>query len=92
MWRGKEGTVEFENWWERHQQDCQANFAGSSGSMDAARIVTIFQRSVEKHGPQFPDFLSDGDSKSHNLVQESVYGVTQVTKLECVGHVQKCLG
>ena len=39
------------------------------------------------------DFLGDGDSKARNLlVQEAVYGVTQVKKLECVGHVQKRLG
>ena len=61
--------------------------------MDAAGIVTIFQRSVEKHGLRYTDFLSDRDSKAHNLlVQEAVYGVTQVKKLECVGRVQKRLG
>ena len=82
-----------ENWWEGHQHDCQANFAASSGSMDAAGIVTIFQRSVEKHDLRYTDFLGDGDSKAHNLlVQEAVYGVTQVKKLECLGHVQKRLG
>ena len=93
FWRGEEGTVAFENWWEGHQHDRQANFAGSSKSMDAEGIVTIFQRSVEKHGLWYTDFLGDGDSKAHNLlVQEAVYRVTQVKKLECVDHVQKRLG
>ena len=72
LWRGKEGMVAFENWWEGHQHDCQANFAGLSGSMDAAGIVTIFQRSVEKHGLWYTDFLGDGDSKAHNLLVQEV--------------------
>jgi len=37
--------------------------------------------------------LGDGNSKAHRLiVEEAVYGVKEVTKLECVGHVQKRLG
>lgn len=39
------------------------------------------------------EFLGDGDSKSHKLiVEQAVYGEVEVTKLECVGHVQKRLG
>ena len=91
--RGKEGTPEFEEWWDGHQHKCQANFFGSSGSMDSAGILAIFQRSVEKHDARYVEFLGDGDSKAHNLlVQEAVYGDTEVEKLECVGHVQKRLG
>ena len=37
--------------------------------------------------------LGDGDSKAHNeLLQRRVYGDKQVTKLECVGHIQKRMG
>ena len=76
-----------------HQHECQANFSGSSGAMDAAGLLNIFQRSIEKHGFRYVEFLGDGDSKAHKkLVEEKVYGEIEVETLECVGHVQKRLG
>ena len=93
VWRDKEGTNEFHEWWEGHQHICQANHFGSSGSMDASGMVSIFQRSVERHSVRYTEFLGDGDSKAHNLlVEQAVYGNEQVQKLECVGHVQKRMG
>ena len=51
------------------------------------------QRSVEAHCLRYTEFLRDGDSKSHKLiVEQAVYEEVEVTKLECVGHVQKRLG
>ena len=93
VWRNKEGTQEFEDWWEGHQHLCQANHLGSSGSMDASGLLAIFERSVESYAVCYTEFLGDGDSKAHKLiVDEAVYGEREVTKLECVGHVQKRLG
>ena len=60
--------------------------------MDASGLLAIFQRSVEQYSLRYTDFLGDGDSKAHKLVQEVVYGEKDVSKLECVGHVQKRLG
>ena len=41
----------------------------------------------------YVEFLGDGDSKAHNLlIQENVYGYVDISKVECLGHVQKCLG
>lgn len=92
-WRGKERSPEFHEWWEGHQHECQANFEGSSGSMDASGILNIFQRSIESHSMQYVEFLGDGDSKAHKLLaQQAVYGNVSIEKLECVGHVQKRLG
>ena len=92
-WRDRQGTFEFDEWWDSHQAHCHANFTGSSGSMDASGILAIFQRSIENYSLRYADFLGDGDSKSHKLlVSESVYGDVEVTKLECVGHVQKRMG
>lgn len=72
--------------------NCQAIFAGLSGSIDTAGMIIMFQRTVEKHGLQYTEFDSEGDSKAHNLlVQKAVYGDTQVKKLERVGHGKKCL-
>ena len=81
VWTNKEGTQEFEDWWKGHQHLCQANHLGSSGSMNATDLLAIFQWSVESR-----------DSKAHKLiVDEAVYGESEVTKLECIGHVQKRL-
>ena len=63
--RGKEATPEFQDWWEGHQHECQANFSGSSGAMDAAALLAIFQRSIEKHNACYVEFLGDGDSNAH---------------------------
>lgn len=93
VWRHREGTAEFWEWWDGHQHLCQANCFDSSGSMDASGMLSIFQRSVEAHCLRYTEFLRDGDSKSHKLiVEQAVYGEVEVTKLECVGHVQKRLG
>lgn len=92
-WRAKEGGVEFQEWWEGHQHCCQANHYGSSGSMDATGMLSIFQRSEENHSVCYTEFLGDGNSKAHKLiVEQAVHGDVEVKKLECVGHVQKRLG
>jgi len=39
VWRNKEGTQLFEDWWDSHQHFCQANHAGPSGSMDVSRQI-----------------------------------------------------
>ena len=75
LWKDKEGTDEFMEWWEGHQANCNANFEGSSGAMDAAGVLSIYQRSVENYGLQYVEFFGDGDSKSYKvLVDEAVYG------------------
>ena len=80
-------------WWEGYGENCNANFEGSSGAMDAAGVLSIYQRSVENYGLRYVEFRGDGDSKSQKfLVKEAVYGDIEVRKLECVGHVQKRLG
>ena len=83
VWRGKEGTEEFQDWWEGHQHRCEANHLGTSGSMDATGLLAIYQRSVEDYSLRYTEFLGDGDSKAHKLiVEEEVYGDKAVTKLE----------
>ena len=92
-WISKKASEEFEHWWEGHQHNCYANFEGSLGAMDAAGCVRNFQRSVEQYSLRYVEFLGDGDSKAYNEITEAlVYGEKPVTKLECVGHVQKRMG
>ena len=38
QWMGKERSPEFEEWWEKNQNQCHVNFEGSSGSMDATGL------------------------------------------------------
>ena len=93
QWEGKEHSDSFNDWWESHQHACAANFSGSSGAMDSEGCLAIFKRSEEKHGLIYSEFLGDGDSKAYNrIVTERVYGEQNVSKLECVGHVQKRMG
>ena len=41
---------------------------------------------------RYGQFLGDRESKAHNLLlEEAVYGNVATEKLECVGHIQKCL-
>ena len=85
VWRGREreGTVALQEWWEGHQHLCQVNHFGSSGSMDASGMLSMFQRSVEAHSTHYTEFLGDGDSKAHKLITEqAVYGDVEVTKLD----------
>ena len=63
--------------------------------MEPAGTETIFRRSVTKHGLRYTQNLGDGDSKSYSRVknaQPPVYDNTDITKLECCGHVQKRMG
>ena len=61
--------------------------------MDAAGCVAIFSRSIEQYDLRYTEFLGDGDSKAfHQITEEDVYDDVKVSKLECVGHVQKRMG
>ena len=93
----KKGETEFEHWHKTHTQKklCEKNHTGSAGSMEPAGTETIFRRSVTKHGLRYTQYLGDGDSKSYSRVknaQPPVYDNTDITKLECCGHVQKRMG
>ena len=73
LWQGKAGTVEFDNWWEGHQNNCHANFVGSSGAMDAAGCVAIFQRSIEKYGLRYLTFWEMGIARHSMRLQKRMY-------------------
>ena len=53
----------------------------------------IFSRSVESRGVRYIQYLGDGHNKAYNHVSCKPYGAgVEITKMECVGHVQKRLG
>ena len=68
-----------------------ANYNGSSGNMESFGAYRIFERSVEKRGLQYTEYFGDGDSKAFLKVKD-IYGKDTVTKLECIGHIQKRVG
>ena len=50
----------------------------------------MFRRSLENLGPRFLYYVEDGDSKAYTgIIEAAPYRETEVTKKECVGHVQK---
>lgn len=78
---------------ENHNDDCKANYYGSSGGMEVFGAKKIFERSVEKQ-TRYEYYLGDGDSKAFLEVANSKpYGEDfEIKKLECVGHIQKRMG
>lgn len=78
---------------DKHTDHCEANFSGSSGAMEVAGAVNIFQRSTDQYAVRYLEYLGDGDSKAYSAVCESMpYGNTTIEKVECIGHVQKRMG
>ena len=78
----------------KHRSVCLKNHIGSSGAMEAEGLKQIFKRSKEKYGVRYTTYLGDGDSSSFLKVQEcKLYGEEcEISKWECVGHVQKRMG
>ena len=71
----------------------QLNHEGSSGSMETEGTVRIFNRSINKYGFRYINYIGDGDSSAYKRVSDSKPYVDQpVGKLECVWHIQKRVG
>ena len=71
----------------------QANHAGGSGSMEAIGDVKMFSRSISENNLMYTEYFGDGDTTSFNQVQLSKpFGEILITKLECIGHIQKRVG
>lgn len=63
--------------------------------MESVGAVRIFERSREKYGLQYVNYLGDGDSSSYRAVvkkEPPVYDGIQIEKFECTGHIQKRMG
>ncbi|GFT37990.1 uncharacterized protein TNCV_4763831 [Trichonephila clavipes] len=63
-----------------------SNYKGSAGNMEVVGAYRIFVRDV-----QYNEYYGDGDSKGYESVK-NFYGINTVTKLECIGHIQKRIG
>lgn len=93
-WRGKENTCEYAEWFENHEPNCSINHKGTAGGMEVEGMKKIFSRSERKHGARYVNYIGDGDTKSFKAVSEvAPYGPNKtITKIECVGHIQKRMG
>ena len=91
-WSKKQNDPKYEEWKANHQ--CKINHTGSSGSMETAGALTIFERSCATKGLKYKDMLGDSDSSTYSAILESKpYGEDCIpSKLECIGHVQKRVG
>lgn len=92
IWEKKKDTPEYESW--KNEHECNINHTGSSGAMEAAGALEIFNSSVAKFSLRYAHFIGDGDSSSFRTVALSKpYGDDFIPeKWECLGHVQKRLG
>lgn len=77
-----------------HLGSCKANYQGTSGGMEVHGAVEVFKRSLSRYNVKYTDYLGEGDSKAYSAVVESKpYGEEEIiSKIECVGHVQKRMG
>ncbi|GFX15362.1 uncharacterized protein TNCV_3302911 [Trichonephila clavipes] len=67
-----------------------SNYKGSAGNMEVVGAYRIFEISNVRN-VQYNEYYGDGDSKGYESVK-NFYGINTVTKLECIGHVQKRVG
>ena len=91
LWVNEKNSPGYQEWLTNHA--CHVNLSRSSGSMEPTGIANMFKRSITENNIRDTNYIGDGHSSVFNAVKESkLYGDTIITKLECVGHAEKCLG
>ncbi|GBM19685.1 hypothetical protein AVEN_199854-1 [Araneus ventricosus] len=93
-WKGPRLGSAFQKWHARHSQVCTKNHIGSSGKMAGDGMVKLFQRSESERGVRYLNYIGDGDSSTFLSISAChPYGENvPLSKVECVGHVQKRMG
>ncbi|GFX39386.1 uncharacterized protein TNCV_3861091 [Trichonephila clavipes] len=84
----------YKKWKILHVKECLKNHNGSAGMMETVGMIRIFQRSLSHRSVRYTSYIGDGDSKTFSSITASnPYGEDiTVSKIECVGHVQKRMG
>ena len=89
-------SEKFKSWFDKHKNKCLINHTLSSEAMEKEAAITIFKRSVEKHKLKYTTYVGDGDSSSFSEVSTALfeeYGSEyQISKEDCIGHIQKRMG
>ena len=92
MWEAKENQPGYDLWKANHIFNI--NHTKSSGAMEAAGAIDIFNRSIDKNNLMYHEYLGDDDTSSFKeVVDANPYEKYDIipSKLECIGHVQKHL-
>ena len=73
--------------------ECHKNYQGSSGGMEKACALDMWNRSEQTNSMRYTTFISDGDSSAYNAVRDAEpYGPDKpIEKQECINHVSKRL-
>jgi len=89
-------SSEYDAWKKQHESNCYINHEGSAGTMEGEGAIEIFSRSIEKRRLIYDIYVGDGDTGSFSGVKRACaekYGeLYNVTKEDCVGHIQKRMG
>lgn len=87
-------TFEYMQWYVEHEINCTLNHTGSPQAMEKSAVVSLYERSVEKHNLCYDPFVGDGDSSAYREVNKmQVYGPTKlIGKEEDIGHCIKRAG
>ena len=64
---------------------CYRNHTGSSGSMESAGMVTMFNRSLESN-LRYTTYIGDGDSSVETALKTEVAYGDVITKVDCINH------
>lgn len=92
-WKDIRKGVNYENWLKEHSNVCEKNHEGSAGMMEVVGMKNIFQRSKSTRQVLYANYIGDGDSKTFmSLEKDKPYGQIPISKIECVGHIQKRMG
>lgn len=94
-WEHRSDTIEYDIWFESHENQCSAiNSSGNTGKMEVDAVTEMFQRSQEKYGVYFTIYVGDGDSETFkNVLNMNPYDDDIViTKKECIRHAEKRIG
>lgn len=66
-------------------KECYRNHSGSSGSMEPAGIVTMFNRSLDA-SLRYTTYIGDGDSAVETAIKTEVSYSAAITKIDCINH------
>ncbi|GFT09597.1 uncharacterized protein TNCV_4947731 [Trichonephila clavipes] len=68
-------SAEFHIWQKGHADECDKNFDGTSGAMEMHAALIMWRRSISDCQMRFVSMLSDGDSKTFQILSDNkIYG------------------
>ncbi|GFX59254.1 uncharacterized protein TNCV_4304861 [Trichonephila clavipes] len=93
-WKRRKRSPAYKKWKILHVKECLKTHNGSAGMMETVGMVRIFQRSLSDRSVRYTSYIGNGDSKTFSSITAfNPYGEDiTVSKIECVGHVQKRMG